>query len=86
MSFDPTASPDHYVVGPIVFNLGGSPAEHWVVCRPGVVHGEAGQPLRNTLSADVGPLHTLVFLHKEDAENLAAALNHGKYLRAERSN
>lgn len=83
MPFDPLVSPDHYVAG--ACSIGELPPFGWVIYQP-----VSGQPydgpairLPVYVFSNYGSA-PLIFRDQADAENFAAALNHGKYLREER--
>jgi hypothetical protein len=83
MPFDPLVSSDHYVAGevPDIWGL----KTGWTIFQPGIVSGSKGEPARLPvyIRDASGGYVPLVFNSEANAANLAAAMNHGKYLREE---
>jgi ABC-type transport system substrate-binding protein len=91
MSYDPSDKKDHYVViavkdydtlcdtewGPPLASFG------WLVCRPGVIKDTYGHDARTPVTLCYPYYTQFIFTVREDAENFAAALNHGRFLREE---
>lgn len=84
MPFDPLVSPDHYVAG--ACSIGELPPFGWVIYQPvsGQAHDGPDVRLPVYIFGRHGVSNPLMFMKQADAENFAAALNHGKYLREER--
>jgi hypothetical protein len=82
--FDPHKDPDHYVVVNTdeLAATAGADLHAWVICQPGVVQDWNNKPTRKTVKLRGGGFGPLAFEDKEDADNLAAAMNQGRYLQS----